>query len=165
MKDERKVVAPPAPPSASSEAGTGASSSAPGAADPSRSVAGTKRRRDTDANVGASAEAQPAGGAEAEAVEGSQGTPAPAEDPPPVSKIKKLPPIKKNKSLAAVAGTSSGTASPNPAAVQPKSLPLPIHMLVPRKPHHENTDLDLSNSDIYKSLFKTVSLPITAPRH
>lgn len=83
----------------------------------------------------------------------AQSDPAPASDavdePPPlpaaVTKIKRLPTIKKNKSLASTA-PPSGVSTP----ARSTQVERPVAAMVGSK------DLDLSNSDIYKDLFKSV---------
>ncbi|TDL27472.1 hypothetical protein BD410DRAFT_782556 [Rickenella mellea] len=100
----------------------------------------------------------------------SETTPLNDGDPPPeepAQKKRKLPTIKKNKNLAATA-VSSGTSTPvNPSSSRPLTAPAGVDPTVksllnpnnslPRKPAASlgGADIDLSNSDIYNSLFKS----------
>ncbi|KAL5490514.1 hypothetical protein ACEPAI_5347 [Sanghuangporus weigelae] len=166
IKDERKLPA---------------SAGAPPAGTAGDAKAGTKRRRETvseanpppDTQSGATgAPAQSSSTASAQASQPKEG--APSAIPP--FKIRKLPPIKKNKTLAGVTSTapSSGVSTPSVSAPAPaaavgtaKAGPsasistanpsdLPLHTSLPRKPPAPKTsDVDLTSPDIYNSLFKT----------
>lgn len=144
VRDERKVVVPPAAVMEETVVATSVSVK----------VDAPKKRRKT---------AEP----EAEVVVTEETTiiaahsaPAPASDavdepPPPlpaaVTKIKRLPTIKKNKSLASTA-PPSGVSTPMQSTAG-GFADRPIAAMVGSK------DLDLSNSDIYKDLFKSVRIP------
>ncbi|EJD06055.1 uncharacterized protein FOMMEDRAFT_166344 [Fomitiporia mediterranea MF3/22] len=171
VKDERKVTA-------SSTSGGG------------EIKAGVKRRRETisELNVDSSstevkstvtvAEQSSTAPADTPAMKQQQEGSTPAQ-PTSASKVRKLPPIKKNKALGGAAGTStapsSGPSTPAGAGTAATaaaksnitggtSTPggLPIHTSLPRKPVQKTADVDLSSPDIYNSLFKSGSS--SAPR-
>ena len=140
----------------------------------SRTLAGTKRRRGEhdakDAPV------------DVESLPATQLTPMLSNAPPderlsasqPVPPKKKLPTIKKNKSLASVSGKASGPSTPSASSsnkggsllsepsLNKKELALPKKP-GPRMEFKSETermgviDLDLSQPDIYANLFKKVS--------
>ncbi|KAI5122967.1 hypothetical protein M0805_006846 [Coniferiporia weirii] len=98
------------------------------------------------------------------------------EDQPPLPKMRKLPTIKKNKSLIASGTPTSGPSTPsastsastktagNANTIFTPAGALPIHVSLPRKPMTpvpKTTDVDLFSPDIYASLFKGGS---SAPR-
>ncbi|KAL5523163.1 hypothetical protein ACEPAF_1430 [Sanghuangporus sanghuang] len=168
IKDERKLPA---------------SAGAPPAGTAGDAKAGTKRRRDTVPEANAPPDTQP--GATGAPAQSSSTAPAQASQPKegapsvlPPFKIRKLPPIKKNKNLAGVTSTapSSGVSTPSVSAPAPAPAAaagaakvgtsasssntnpsdLPLHTSLPRKPPAPKTsDVDLTSPDIYNSLFKT----------
>ncbi|KAL5533338.1 hypothetical protein ACEPAF_5114 [Sanghuangporus sanghuang] len=168
IKDERKLP-------------TSAGAPPPGTAGDAK--AGTKRRRDTVSEANAPPGTQP--GATGAPAQSSSTAPAqtsqPKEGAPsvlPPFKIRKLPPIKKNKNLAGITSTapSSGVSTPSVSAPAPAPAAatgaakagtsasssnanpsdLPFHTSLPRKPQAPKTsDVDLTSPDIYNSLFKT----------
>ncbi|KAL5529023.1 hypothetical protein ACEPAG_4997 [Sanghuangporus baumii] len=154
IKDERKL-----PASAGAPSGTAGDAKA-----------GTKRRRETVSEANAPPDTQP--GPTGVPAQSSSTAPAQASQPKdgassvlPPFKIRKLPPIKKNKNLAGVTSTtpSSGVSTPSVSAPAPAASinttnpsDLPLHTSLPRKPPAPKTsDVDLTSPDIYNSLFKT----------
>ncbi|KAH8117605.1 hypothetical protein DFH11DRAFT_1541835 [Phellopilus nigrolimitatus] len=145
MKDERKASVP--------------------AADAGKAGAGTKRRRETLSEAGgvAAAEAEAPGSAgPAQPAPVAAVPAAPQDDQPPPAKMRKLPTIKKNKSLVAPGAAASGPAPPSGAAAKPGGAGgtpsgAPLHVSLPRKPVApvpKTADVDLFSPDIYASLFK-----------
>ena len=74
-------------------------------------------------------------------------------------KKKKLPTIKKNKTLVTPSSSTNITSGPASSAVAVVSEPASREVVSGRKPAATagNADLDLTNTDIYNSLFKSVS--------
>ncbi|KAL5511864.1 hypothetical protein ACEPAH_5082 [Sanghuangporus vaninii] len=166
IKDERKLPASVGAP--------------PGTAGDAK--AGSKRRRETISEANAPPDTQ-LGATGAPTQSSSSTAPAQASQPkdgapsvPRPFKVRKLPPIKKNKNLAGVTSTtpSSGVSTPSVSAPAPTATAgaakagtsasssnanpsdLPLHTSLPRKPPAPKTsDVDLTSPDIYNSLFKT----------
>ena len=156
VKDERKLA------KSAEENGLPASASKP--------VAGTKRRRgESDSkNTSADGESVPATQSTSTLSTAPSEEQLAASQPPPK---KKLPTIKKNKSLASTSGQASGPSTPSASTAPRAQLDLGApkkELTLPKKPGSRMefksitermgaTDLDLSKPDIYANLFKKAS--------
>ena len=138
IKDERKVSSMVT----TSISMDGSSTTVTSLAMRTEKVVGVKRRREEEDEKDRTVDVE-----SMDVTQGSSSTPASeAPSAPPVKK--KLPPIKKKKPTVANSGPSTPAASS-------ASTPLEVNVIVHKKPPvgQQNTDLDLTNSDIYKSLF------------
>lgn len=134
-------------------------------------IAGTKRRRETISEPPVEEGANPENSISRTSSSISLSQPKEETLPPatiqPHLKMRKLPPIKKNKTaISYTSGPSTPVSSRGDSAAGESSTNpgLPIHVSLPRKPIaplKKTNDIDLSSPDIYNSLFKGVA---SAPR-
>lgn len=145
MKDERKITTSTSATSVTEAVVISGSSS---------TLAGTKKRRDTTDVVHQQPAADSAGESQKTVVD-SVTSP---DEPKPAPVKKKLPPIKKNKSLASTAPSSGPSTPSGPSSLAAKAIvnsaARKTANATGRPPTTQAADVNLSDSNVYNMLFK-----------